>query len=147
MLMLRQAILFFCLCRLFQNTQFRELEASRAVDYIAKIDPKTFCLGTGVSGVILAEPVTDRSVSLGMEDQPVPILVLDSTMCHRSKRTKAHLLFYRLRDISDWREYSLDFRPLKTTTAGVWPTRIEVSTDGNTMPCISSTLHKYRIRW
>ena len=48
--MLRQAIVFFCLCRLFQNTQFHELEASWAVDYIAKIDPKTFCLGTGVSG-------------------------------------------------------------------------------------------------
>ena len=95
--------------------------------------------------VILAELVTDRNVSLGMEDQPMPILVLDSIMCHRSKLMKAYPPFYRLRDISDWCEYSLDFSPLKPTTAGVWPTRIEVSTDGNTMPCISSTLHKYRI--
>ena len=76
--------------------------------------------------VILAEPVTDRNVSLGMEDQPVPILVLDSTMCHRSKRTKAHLP-----------SYSPDFSPLKP--AGVRPTRIKLSTDGNTIPCILST--------
>ena len=55
---------------------------------------------TKVLRVILAEPVTYRNLSLGMADQLVPILVLDSTMCHRSKRTKAHLPFYRLRDIS-----------------------------------------------